>query len=223
MKQTDLKGIQEIALMFLHQPIHNELFAQHPFTQVSIVGDSKGNMLNLTKREDYDKWVRIMKDVICRSNDFSRIYYLITKPYKLVFMKYCKQYLSEELFAQYLGEAYTDEEFPSKDINVTRVELLRWFKSADKQYLMSKEDYEFYCNLRYPLVCYRGVDNMKAKRGLSWTFDKEKAIWFGNRFGKEGILLRATVERERSLAYFNNRGENEIIVDTRKLKIEEIK
>ena len=47
-------------------------------------------------------------------------------------------------------------------------------------------------------------------------------MWFSNRFksnSSKGIVLKANVTKDKCLAYFNERNEREIVVDTRKLEI----
>ena len=51
---------------------------------------------------------------------------------------------------------------------------------------------------------------------MSWTLDKDKARWFGTRLlsehHKPPYLLEAKVERGDVLAYFTERGEDEIVL-----------
>ena len=53
--------------------------------------------------------------------------------------------------------------------------------------------------------------------GWSWTTDRDKAIWFGNRFANleqaEARMTTGMVRREDILAYLLGRGESEVLVD----------
>lgn len=76
-----------------------------------------------------------------------------------------------------------------------------------------------------PLTLYRGALE-SAKRGLSWTTDRDRALWFVRRGdmtgrGRPMHLYRATVARERTLAHFHHRSESEVVADVHGLKITE--
>lgn len=82
---------------------------------------------------------------------------------------------------------------------------------------MTEEDYLYYNNLPSEIEVFRGVSKGRVELGLSWTDNREKAIWFMERFkGKkmgEQKLLKATIRKDDVLAYFNTRNEQEIVVD----------
>lgn len=60
----------------------------------------------------------------------------------------------------------------------------------------------------------RGVDaNAVAETGLSWTLNRELAIWFAEHAGSgSGVVLSAEVSITDVLAYFTDRGEDEILL-----------
>ncbi len=61
---------------------------------------------------------------------------------------------------------------------------------------------------------YRGVGVGRNSRGLSWTRNLEKVVWFSNRFNTEeryGYVQTAIVPKNEIFAYFNTRREEEII------------
>lgn len=52
--------------------------------------------------------------------------------------------------------------------------------------------------------------------GLSWTIDYSKAEWFAHRYdtdSEEGYILKADISRSNILAYFDSRGESEVVVN----------
>lgn len=97
-------------------------------------------------------------------------------------------------------------EHPLQDINVTKNEMLKWFSQIG-----------YTSNLSGIVTIYRGVSSKKYRDGLSWTLDKDKAEWFATRFTQEGVVYSATVKSENILYYITDRGEEEIIVDPKKL------
>ena len=127
---------------------------------------------------------------------------MLTKPYRLVFLKYAEPYLSQKDFSRILADAWTQTEAPHNDPN-----------------LMEIDEYKQFKELENTVTVYRGVtpynaDNLK---GLSWTLNPETAEWFANRFGDDGTVYEAQIEKSHIYAYFSSRNESEIIVDPKYL------
>jgi len=72
---------------------------------------------------------------------------------------------------------------------------------------------------RGPYVLYRGVAGepewVRRERGISWTSKREIAAWFARRSPdlKDPAVYQVTVEKKSVLAYWNERGEDEYLVD----------
>mgnify|MGYP003294189619 FL=1 len=97
--------------------------------------------------------------------------------------------------------------------------LLSLFKKAEPQFLMDKDEYEAFQNLEDTVTVYRGVTSHNAKniKALSWTLSYDTADWFAHRFGEDGTVYEAQIDREHIYAYFNRRNEHEVIVDPKYL------
>jgi hypothetical protein len=80
-----------------------------------------------------------------------------------------------------------------------------------------------------PLTVYRGT-TWGRRRDMSWTLDRNKALWFAQRMlsmqslhspapGAPHIahVFRAEIEPQAVLAYFDRRNEREVVVDPRQL------
>lgn len=67
------------------------------------------------------------------------------------------------------------------------------------------------------VTIYQGVGSEKYLDGISWTLAKSKAEWFATRFTDNGIVYSAKVKSKDILYYISERGEEEIIVDSKKL------
>lgn len=71
---------------------------------------------------------------------------------------------------------------------------------------------------------WRGAISSRRK-GLAWTSDRERAEWFANRWAPGGPFKQAhlwtypagSVPARRVLARFDGRGENEWVIDTRRI------
>ena len=74
------------------------------------------------------------------------------------------------------------------------------------------------------ITVYRGVIENGKPNGLSWTTSKKVAQWFSNRFytGTGKVYKMVIKNPSDILAYFNNRNEKEVIVDTSRQKNWEI-
>ncbi len=70
------------------------------------------------------------------------------------------------------------------------------------------------------LTIHRGIDELGKQRGVSWTLDRERAVWFARRFSFRGpgTLLTAEIPPEHVLGIFHGRGEAEIVVDPKRLR-----
>ena len=75
---------------------------------------------------------------------------------------------------------------------------------------MSKKDLNFFNSLENEFIVYRGYTHWE--NGYSYTLDKERAVWFANRFGQNGKVKEMLVRKEDVFAYTNSREENEIII-----------
>lgn len=189
----------------------------HPFLNSSEIFID-GNYINILDKENYDKWITHFGKIVDKS-DLIRLYMLWRDPWKLTFMKYCGEYLSEKDYAKFLADAWVTEENPNMDCNVSRQEVIRMFRSCKKEYLMEQDDLLYYNKLPQEIELYRGVSKGRIKLGLSWTDDKEKAIWFMNRWeDNKNCLLKVKANKKDIIAYFNTRNESECLLDVFKYR-----
>ena len=197
--------------------------ASHRFTN-SIYACSKTRILILTNPEDYNEWKSKLFNLIDRTESVIKLFFLLNKPYLLTALKFVKPYLSLADFSNILSYAWTSSENPNKDVNVNINTLIKWFKEADKLSLMDKEEYITYQNLPNELVLYRGISTKSNPKGISWTRNLETAKWFANRFSApNNYILKAKVTKKDMLCYFNSRNEDEVIINTKNIKVEKIR
>lgn len=70
------------------------------------------------------------------------------------------------------------------------------------------------------LTIYRGQPTTARKHlGIAWSLQKHTAEFFATRFGHSGVVLQAEVKRAQVYAYFENRGEAEVITHPKFVKI----
>ena len=226
--KTNLDEIKNMAKLFLYQPIKTvenispKLCVYHPFLSSSIVSINLSEITDvLDNQEALEKYRKRMENEIDNS-DLHRIYVLIRKSYRLTFVKYCEQYLSEKDLAELFADAWVSSENPNQDANCSISYLIKMFKKCNKHYLMQEKDYEIYQSLPNTFTIYRGVAVNRNPKGLSWTQNLETAKWFAHRFDtneKKGYIQTAIAKKEDVLAYFNTRNEDEIVYNSKKLEI----
>lgn len=222
--KTNLDKVKEVAIMFLYlEPTYKEIpiFVAHPFFDSSFLMDYEThNMYNIFEDTDiFNKNRMFMEKLIKKETSLYSIIIMICKPYQLTFFKYIKDYLSEEDFSKLLISSWTSTEFNTNDKNVTLREFVSWFKKANKSYMMDESELKVFNDLPEEVVIYRGVGNRKYKNGMSWTLNKNKAIWFSKRFNfDDKHVYQGIIAKKDILVYTNQRDEQEIIVDYKKIK-----
>ena len=223
----EISKIREMAKFFADIPIYDTRVggvASHPFTNTWITGiydkDRKLIFVDLRKEDEQAKWREQIKATI-EESDLRGICLMLNKPYILTFISYIESMLSDEELGMILGTFWTAIENITGDSNVNGMEIVKWFKRADKKSLMNEEELLVYESLPEEVTVYRGVTsyNRKKEKALSWTLDYEKAVWFANRFSTgTGEVWTMTVPKKRILCYIDGCSEQEAIVDLYRFK-----
>lgn len=233
LKQTNLKEVKAAAVALLMTDINETSFSplivQHPFTSSGFIGLKRNGsfqILNITSDlEGLQLWQRKVREQIEKADNAFKIYMMITKPYGLTFLKYAAPHLSQEDLSHILSSAWIMSENPNADANLSKRQLVSLFRSADPFVLMDEDERQALAELDSPVTVYRGVTsyNKKNVRALSWTLNYETAEWFANRFGENGTVYEAQVDKGHILALFNGRSEAEVIIDPRHIAITDSK
>ena len=231
--ESNLEAVKEVAYTFLNMDVEVnkdvDFLVDHPIFETVIASVTINNhmeLVDITKdNNNFELAKEAVRKTIKRCDDVFGVVCVIRKSYRLTFLKYIKNDLSQKDFSKILNYVWISTENPNGDVNVSINELIKWFKYADKESLMNEDDYKIYQELREKenITVYRGVAVNRNPNGLSWTNDLDKAIWFAERYNSNdnvGYVQKAIVNRNQILAYLDERGEREIVVDTRKIKIE---
>ena len=227
-EETDLRAVKALAHAMLELDVEqtrlSPLVVKHPFTDNGISGVRKpdgsltiADLLN--KPDDLALWRKQVGSVIDEADSAFQIYMMVTKSYALGFLKFARNSLSEKDFAELLADAWIRTEAPNNDPNLSKRDLLSLFKATDPALLMDEEDYQQFQDLDDVVTVYRGVTSMNAKnvKALSWTLDRDTAEWFAHRFGENGTVYEAQIQKQHIYAYFSGRNEDEVIVDPKYL------
>lgn len=227
-KESNIDAVREMYNNFLNLPIEDTamspLIVSHPVFESGITMSRNGDMLNIY--ESKDDLQRAIKELFDISSNFKKVedfFALIRKPYKLTFLMYCRDYLTNEDFSSLLGDIWVTVENGNQDVNVSVGTISRWFSSADKNFLMDEGERAYIESLPEEFEIYRGVGEGRNPKGLSWTRDLNLAKWFANRWNKNGYVIKGKAKKRDVLAYFGNRagssdiGETEIVIQYSKV------
>lgn len=210
--KTDLQSIKDkaIALLYIEpEPIPElPIFLTHPyFESRAIVLPNSNKFVDII--DDSEALQIVRDDLQAKINSVGsaeKVFMFLRPQYRLTLFKYTNQYMSPEDFKEVLLFSWIMVEYPLSDVNVTKNEMLRWFGKLN-----------FVSDFSGVVTIYRGVGSEKYRDGISWTLAKSKAEWFATRFTDNGIVYSAKVKSKDILYYISERGEEEIIVDPKKL------
>lgn len=230
--RTDIEKLKEIAKLLLEVPITPGLrefhfFIQHPIFKERLVAKQVPKteknpvgieMIDISIPENLQEVKEMYRGLIDRLKRAIDFFLVINKPYLGLFFKLVWTYLSKEDYTELLEHLWTSMEYPNADKNVSKEEWISFWKQANLDLIYSDEDKKLLDSLPDEFPVYRGLMQKAKKQALSWTLDKDRAIWFAKRFGTHGKLYEATCNKKDILAYLSSRNESEIVVDWRKLK-----
>lgn len=226
-KETDMKKVQEQALVFLMLDLvktkSSPAVVQHPYFNNGFIGirDNETDDVKVANiLEDTEAWEQAraaMRKEIEGAETVLEIGRLLTKPYKLTFLKFIEPYISAADMGRYIGRFWNEIEFISMDKDVSKTTLVRLLRKCDKQTMMTDKEREVLAGLVEPVEIYRGVTdyNKKHDRSLCWTTSIEVARWYANRFNQGGYVYKGNIKKADILAYLED--EETVIVDHRRL------
>ena len=233
MNETNLDQIKTTARALLYLEPEPVLavptLVSHPFFSSQFFPYEENNetiFLDILKMEDFTKARGLLSEEIDTAESVFKILMLINVPYYPAFLKYTYNDMNLQDMSKVLRMVWTETEFPNHDANLSKTEFIKLFKAADKKILMDKQEFNLFSQFPKTVKVYRGTKSEDYK-ALSWTLNKQKAVWFSERFltgNEKGAVYEAEIDRDYILAYFNGRNEKEVVLDYKKLKnIDKIK
>ena len=185
-------------------------------------GDAYVQKINF-KKQELDKAIE--------QQNWDKVFMLVEKPFRLNWLEENIDLIKDDKqYYNFLKDAYMMTEFPMNGFSNYRDLLHLLYAKDNPKLMMDKEELKLLNSLPNEVKIWRGVkvddvlddDNI----GLSFTLNKDKAIWFAERFAQAGvsqaILIEAVVKRDDILSIFLNRDEEEVIVNPEDIKIKEI-
>jgi len=231
-------GMRFIKHPLLNEMLYGELDREIPesFKNVLIVqesilpqggyaktfGDAYVQKINYKQRE---------LDKAIDQENWDKVFMLIEKPFRLDWLNENVDLIQDDKkYYDFLKDAYMLTEFPMNGFSSYRDLLDLFYAKDNPKLMMDKGELKLLNSLPKEVKIWRGVkvddvlddDNI----GLSFTLNKDKAIWFAERFSQEGvsqpILIGAVVKKVDILSIFLNRDEEEVIVNPEDIKIKNI-
>ena len=145
--------------------------------------------------------------------------WLLPRPLRLHYFMEISRQMTDAEYWRLLAQIWIDTEGPSYNRSV----WLHLFacRRSEKHHLMNTEEHSAFAALPELVRIYRGAPP-KRKQGMSWTTSLDQARWFARRFCNGGVVFTTTVPKTKVLAQFLGREESEVVIDPRRIRIEEL-
>ena len=190
----------------------------HPFIEEGVSFNLKtGEVVNLIEDKEALKKEKALRLKRMRNMSPLQIAFCVSKPYRMLYLSLVFPYLSRKERSEIMHEVWVSVENINNNVNVSQMEILKMLRKCNPKYLMGQENYEVYENLPDTFTVYRGLQENAQEDGLSWTLSKEVAEWFASRFENDGEIIEKTVHKTEVIAYFNDRDEEEVVLDIKKV------
>ena len=224
-KKTDLEAVKKVAKSFAYVDLQINkkvgFLINHPYIgeiATAVKEDGKLVLKDVRNEQDLEDVRKNILETIDAVTSYQHFIHIMRAPYLPAFFKFTKHLLSAFDYSSFLGSMWTIVEFPNVDENITAPEFVRIFRKAEKALLMDDDELRQYLALPEQITVYRGIRGRGSLKALSWTIDIAQAEWFAQRWGKNGKVYSATINRKDVLAVFTSRGESELVVDYTKLR-----
>jgi hypothetical protein len=150
------------------------------------------------------------------AGDWGTFVFLHERPYRLdAFAEVwvSKNSFTDDEYWEVLSHIWIDTESLSSEQDEW-FDLLMDERPGRHEHFMDEQDRERFDALPDQVTVWRGwpVEGGNPS-GLSWTLDRERAVWFATRFDQVGVVAEITVPKEEIIAVLVGRGEDEVIVD----------
>jgi len=157
-----------------------------------------------------------------RDKDWSDYLIIHERPYRLDALMEIMHLIEHDCeYWEQVGFVYTDSENIRQ--NVAEWNAVLSSERGDREHIMNEADREHLAELseNEVVTIYRGCNSLDLS-GFSWTLDRKIAEWFAKRHReiydmKEVVIKTGQVETADIIAYFTNRGEEEILVHPHKV------
>lgn len=190
----------------------------HPFIEEGVSFNLKtGEVINLIENKEALKKEKELRLKRMKNMSPMQIAFCVSKPYRMLYLSLAFPYLTKKERSEIMHEVWISVENINNNVNVSQMEILKMLRKCNPKYLMGQENYGVYENLPDTFTVNRGLQENAQEDGLSWTLSKDVAEWFASRFENDGEIIEKIVHKTEVIAYFNDRDEEEIVLDIKKV------
>jgi hypothetical protein len=189
------------------------LILSHPLVHRVGVHPDRAGIVNSCYREK----LKAIDQAVAKGQ-WSKFVDLHERPYRLDAFMEIAEHLPDKKFWVLLAYVWTDSENIWQNLQHWRA--LWNTERPGKQFAMDAKERKEFKQLPDKITIYRGISNGHTAKGMSWTLDREKAIWFAKRFQNSctpPILLRARANKSDVHAMVLGRKETEIVIERFKI------
>jgi hypothetical protein len=198
----------ELAHYLIESP--SGLMLNHPLVQHLGVDPDRAGIVNWR----YQEMLKVRSEAVAKG-EWSKFVHLHVRPYRLGAFMEIADCLSNKNFWVLLADVWTDSENIWEDLEDWRV--LWNTEQPGKHFAMDAKERRAFKQLPNEITIYRGISEGHTTKGMSWTLDRGKAIWFAKRYEgwheQRPVLLTACANKSEVHALLLGREENEIVVD----------
>ena len=153
------------------------------------------------------------------ADEWYPVLHLIDNPYKLSLLEVFAPVISSSAYWEVLADVWTEVENHWQCLNTIKRlwHMTGHVKDGYYETMFNSDELKVWQTLpNESMTVYRGYTHPTARRGWSWTFSPAKARWFAERFARQDNpqrVVRGEVARKDILAFFDRRGEREVVID----------
>jgi DNA-binding ferritin-like protein (Dps family) len=199
--------LPELQICLIETPVGTML--DHPYVREYRIDQERAAMLNWRYREKLKK-----VELALWNGDWSQFIYLHERPYRLDALLEIVNDVRDKEYWSLLSDVWTDSENIWQDLEQWR-DL--WNEPRPyKHYAMDAKERKAFKQLPSDITIYRGFCEGHTADGMSWTLDRDRAIWFAKRrlhSELRGVLLSARTMKSNVHALLLGREESEIVTD----------
>jgi hypothetical protein len=164
--------------------------------------------------DQYNYKVKALKSAV-KNQDWHSFVYLHERPYRAMALESAalRGDIDDGDYWELTSSTWTDTENHWQH----RLEWNRLLRSnrSHRERFMDDDERESFNALPDSLTVYRGWNGSGTAKGLAWTLEREKGIWFAHRLihdGEPPSLAAGIVQKEHTLGLLQGRGEQEIVI-----------
>lgn len=146
--------------------------------------------------------------------DWSSFVFLHTRPYRFDALFQIVHELSNKQYWRLVSDVWSDSDNIWQNLEEWR-ELWNERRPC-KHHAMDATERKTFTRLPREITIYRGFLEGHSADGISWSLDRNKAIWFAKRythFDLPHVLLTARAYKPDAHAMLLSRNENEVVID----------